>query len=248
MSGSERRRDDPLAKPLSPGRYVRLPRALPGVKLERLRQLARQHLQQPEDRPLRLAEQKALGATLRERYRAAGVFALLEAARPWLEASLGPRWLVLANKVLLRRTWPMAEGDALGLGHNASNLVWHQDSNASHGARPMVVLMTCLQDGSGTTVPGLSLLEAPVSEFLGMFGYEGKRVPAFERQIAERFGELRLVTPVLNAGDLLLFDGLTFHRTASNGAMTGHRDALLIRVVRPEDAVHFPPGPHLQLG
>lgn len=233
---------------LKTGEHHVLRAVLPLAKRQRLQALADQQLQDRSSRPLYIAQQEALGHTPIQRYRAAGVHALLAAAAPWLHAYLGEQWLVLGGKVLLRRTWPLSEEEARGLGHNASNLVWHQDSNASHGARPMVVLMTCLQDGSGSTVPGLSLLEAPVSEFFGMFGYEGNRVPAFERQIAERFGELRMVTPVLNAGDLLLFDGLTFHRTASNGTMTGHRDALLIRVVRPEDAMHFPPGPHLQLG
>jgi len=227
---------------------VRIPAVLPRPKLERLRQLANQHLSAPGQRPLRLADQPALGSSPEERYRSAGVHALLAAARPWLDATLGPRWLVLAGKVLLRRTWPLAEEMARGLGHNANNLVWHQDSNSRHGGRPMVVLMTTLQDGTGAVVPGLTLLEAPVKRFEGIFGYEGGRVAQFERQMAEQFGELRTVTPVLSAGELLLFDGLTFHRTAAHEAMDGHRDGFLVRVVRPEHAAHFEPGPHLLVG
>lgn len=233
---------------LQPGQHVRLPEALPHPKLERLRHLADLHLSQPGDRPLRLADQHSLGPTPEARYRAAGVFALLAAARSWLEVMIGPRWLVLAGKVLLRRTWPLEERAARELVHNANNLVWHQDSNLRHGDRPMVVLMTTLQDGTGSVVPGLTLLEAPVKRFEGMFGYEGTRVEQFERQMAEQFGELRTVTPVLSAGELLLFDGLTFHRTASHGAMAGPRDGFLVRVVRPEDAAHFEAGPHLLIG
>jgi ectoine hydroxylase-related dioxygenase (phytanoyl-CoA dioxygenase family) len=83
-----------------------------------------------------------------------------------------------------------------------------------------------------------------VRQFEGVFGYEGSRVESFERAMAERFDGLRVVTPLLNAGDLLLFDGLTFHRTYAHAAMDGHRDALLVRVVRPEHASHFAAGPH----
>lgn len=237
-----------VTHPLQPGQHVRLPAVLPLPKLQRLRHLADLHLSRAGDRPLRLADQAVLGPSPEARYRAAGVQALLAAARPWLEATLGPRWLVLAGKVLLRRTWPLAEERVRDLGHNANNLVWHQDSNARHGDRPMVVLMTTLQDGTGAVVPGLTLLEAPVRQFEGMFGYEGGRVAQFEREMAEQFGELRTVTPVLSAGELLLFDGLTFHRTASHEAMDGHRDGFLVRVVRPEDAAHFEAGPHLLMG
>jgi hypothetical protein len=238
----------PVNEPLQTGQHVRLPGVLPLPKLQRLRRLADLHLNRPGDRPLRLADQAALGASPEERYRAAGVQALLAAARPWLDATIGPRWLVLAGKVLLRRTWPLEESEARALGHNANNLVWHQDSNSRHGHRPMVVLMTTLQDGSGSVVPGLTLLEAPVRQFEGMFGYEGARVDKFKRQMAQQFGELRTVTPVLSAGELLLFDGLTFHRTVSNAAMDGPRDGFLVRVVRPEDAAHFEAGPHLLMG
>jgi hypothetical protein len=233
---------------LQTGEHQLLRAVLPAAKQQRLQALADQHLLSQGDRPLSIAQQQALGATAEQRYRAAGVHCLLAAAAPWLQALLGERWLVLAGKVLLRRTWPLAEDTARALGHNASNLTWHQDSNASHGSRPMAVLMTVLQDGAGAARPGLSLLEAPVQRFEGVFGYEGSRVESFERCMAERYGGLRVLTPVLNAGDLLLFDGLTFHRTYAHGAMEGHRDALLVRVVRPEDAGHFPPGPHWLIG
>ena len=44
---------------------------------------------------------------------------------------------------------------------------------------------------------------------------------------------------ILNRGDLLIFDGLTFHRTYSTEKMTGHRDALLVRLVKPQDRHNF---------
>jgi hypothetical protein len=233
-----------LTPVLATGQHRLVRGVLPAPKRQRLQALADRQLNDRNQRPLYIAEHAALGATPQQRYRAAGVHCLLEAARPWLLASIGPRWLVLAGKALLRRTWPLAESEARSLGHNASNLTWHQDSNASHGNRPMAVLMAVLQDGAGARRPGLSVLEAPVRQFEGVFGYEGSRVESFERTMAERFDGLRVVTPLLNAGDLLLFDGLTFHRTYAHAAMDGHRDALLVRVVRPEHASHFAAGPH----
>lgn len=234
--------------PLQTGSHQVLRGVLPAAKRDRLQVLADQQLQSRHDRPIYIAQQEALGASALQRYQAAGVHCLLEAAEPWLRDLLGERWLVLAGKVLLRRTWPLAEEEARGLGHNASNLTWHQDSNARHGSSPMAVLMTVLQDGAGASRPGLSVLEAPVRRFEGVFGYEGSRVDSFERCMAERHGGLRMFTPLLNAGDVLLFDGLTFHRTYAHGAMEAHRDALLVRVVRPNDAQHFPAGPHWLIG
>jgi len=230
---------------LQTGEHQLLRSVLPAAKRQRLQLLADKHLLGLNDPPIFIANQRSLGSSVLQRFHAAGVHCLLRAGEPWLRALLGERWLVLAGKVLVRRTWPLAEEDARILGHNASNLTWHQDSNPIHGSRPMVVLMAVLQDGAGAARPGLSVLEAPVSHFEGVFGYEGSRVERFESCMADRYGGLRVVTPVLNAGDLLIFDGLTFHRTYSCSSMEGHRDALLVRVVRPQDAEHFGAGPHL---
>ena len=49
-----------------------------------------------------------------------------------------------------------------------------------------------------------------------------------------------------HAGDVILFNGLTFHRTFSNSKMTKHRDALLLRIVNPKHVANFPSGPHLK--
>ena len=60
----------------------------------------------------------------------------------------------------------------------------------------------------------------------------------------KRYGELKVKTPVLDAGDLLIFNGLTFHRTFSVESMKKHRDALLVRLIRPEDRKNFPDAKH----
>ena len=238
---------DSLSSLNTSGNYIRIPRVLPKVKYERLIKLADNYLTNPTSRPIYISNVKELGSTPLERYKASGVHVLLEAAQPWLEKQIGREWLVLSGKVLLRRTWPIKEAKARALGHNASNLTWHQDSNSKHGNRPMIVLMTALQDGAGSKRPGLSILEAPVDKFEGIYGYQGKKIEELERSIGVKYGEIRTVTPILNSGELLIFNGLTFHRTFSNETMESHRDALLVRIIKPEDRGNFPEGPHLMI-
>lgn len=170
---------------------------------------------------------------------------MLKAAEPILRKHIGENWLILEEKSLLRRTWPLSKDESNALGHNASNLTWHQDSNPKQQDREMVVLMTILQDGGGITRPGLSILNTPVEHFEGIYGYEGHRVDTFEQSILQRYGKLQMTSPAINAGDLLIFNGLTFHRTYSNSAMKYHRDGLLVRIIKPEDRGNFPDGNHL---
>ena len=72
--------------------------------------------------------------------------------------------------------------------------------------------MVSLQDGAGINRPGLSILDKNTEKFEGIFGYEGNRVDEFEDKMREEEGQQNIVT-VLDRGDLLIFDGLTFHRT-----------------------------------
>ena len=51
--------------------------------------------------------------------------------------------------------------------------------------------------------------------------------------------------PILDVGEMVIFNGLTFHRTFSTKEMVGTRDALLIRAVRWTDRDNFPKGDHL---
>ena len=99
--------------------------------------------------------------------------------------------------------------------------------------------MAFLQDDAGRTRPGLSILEAPTNHFEGIFGYEGNRVEEFEQQIQQEHGSFKVSNPTMNSGDVLIFDGLTFHRTFSSQSMKTHRDALLIRVIKPEHHINF---------
>ena len=233
-----------MIRGLKTGEHIVLRSVVPEVALQKLR-LVSNRLGDTNSRPIYIADETSLGENKAERYKSAGLTSVLAQASPWLRAMIGERWLILNNKVLLRRTWPLSEKKARQLGHNASNLTWHQDSNQKHGNKPMVVMMVALQDGAGLTRPGLSILKSSTERFEGVFGYQGNRVDEFEKDVRQRYGGFNVATPVLNAGDVLIFDGLTFHRTYSDESMNSHRDALLIRAIRPEDADNFPKGPHL---
>ena len=228
---------------LKTGEYFIMKEVLKSTDLTPLKRVT-ERLKHIKSRPIYISGERDLGESTIERYKAAGIEKILERAKPLLQKMIGDKWLLLTNKVLLRRTWPISEVEALSLGHNASNLTWHQDSNHKHGSKPMVVMMICLQNGAGLARPGLSILEHPTDQFEGVFGYEGNRVSTFETQIVQRYGKIKIAKPILNAGDLLIFNGLTFHRTFSNDYMKTHRDALLIRIVKPEDAENFPQGNH----
>ena len=233
-----------LQSNLKTGEYIVIHKVLPKIKINRLIHLADHKLNNEESRPIYIHQEESLGKDVKTRYRSAGVQVILQHAAPWLNLLIGPEWLILSNKVLLRRTWPLSEHQSRSLGHNASNLTWHQDSNPRHNDCPMLVMMVVLQNHSGVSRPGLSILKTPIHEFQGVYGYEGGRVDEFERKIKEDYGQLEIGTPELNAGDLLIFNGLTFHRTYAHQAMKEHRDALLVRVVQPKHQQNFPKGIH----
>ena len=228
---------------LKTGQHMIIKQALPDEYIEKLESLT-ERLCSIKSRPIYISEEKSLGRNKIERYESAGLRKLFEKAKPLIRDIIGKDWMIITNKVLLRRTWPISEQEARQLGHNASNLTWHQDSNNKHQNKPMVVLMVSLQDGAGEKRPGLSILEARTEQFEGIFGYEGSRVEEFERRMKIRHGELSIKTPKVNRGDLIIFDGLTFHRTYSTQEMKSHRDALLIRLIRPEDKNNFAAGNH----
>ena len=232
-----------MKKDLTTGKYTIIKRALPSQQLGKLELIASK-LNKANKKPIYIAAEDMLGTNAVERYKTAGIDMLIKKAEPVIKELLGKEWLILTNKVLLRRTWPLSEKESRQLGHNASNLTWHQDSNFKHQGKPMVVLMTPLQDQAGLTRPGLSILDLPTDEFLGVRGYEGDRVEEFEECMKQKYGELKIKTPILDAGDLLIFNGLTFHRTFSKETMKEHRDALLVRLIRPEDGKNFPEAKH----
>ena len=143
---------------------------------------------------------------------------------------------ILGARTLLRRTYPISSPQANSAG-NIHNQSWHQDSNPMFGSRPLLTLWIPLQPDSGISRPGIRVMKVPVSRFYADIGdgYNGAIA-----ELSQHYGTIAVETPLVNAGDAVIFNGLTFHETFSTTEMTHHRDALLVRVVRTQEAKHFP--------
>ena len=213
--------------------------------VKELKNLADQKLLNEKARPLYIAKEKALGSTIIERYEKAGITSAIGKCSKIITREIGDKWLILENKVLVRRTWPMSKIKSESINSNASNLTWHQDTNERHQDKHMVVILCSLDDNFGIDKPGLQIMNNETNRFEGIFGYEGHKVSKFEREIMQRQGVLKLEIPSLDKGDGIIFNGLTFHRTYSNEKMIHPRDALLIRIIKPQDASNFEAGRHL---
>ncbi|HEX2763727.1 MAG TPA: phytanoyl-CoA dioxygenase family protein [Allosphingosinicella sp.] len=160
------------------------------------------------------------------------VRAALEAV-PDLPGGIVPT--IVKKRALVRRTFPASrlqshEG-------NANNQHWHQDSNAQFNDRPMLTLWIPLQDVAGGMRPGLQLIDAPVAYFSNVHGDSS---PTALQALGAMFPGVRAVTIEASAGDGIIFNGLTFHRTSTSASMVDHRDALLIRIIDRKSAASFP--------
>lgn len=148
--------------------------------------------------------------------------------------SMSSKPAVLKKRTLLRRTFPPSQlPSSFG---NANNQFWHQDSNPRFNDAAMLTLWIPLQDGSGTTCPGLQVIDAPVSFFSILHGDSS---PNIYPMLKEVFPETQIVTIEASAGDCVIINGLTFHQTSMLPTMTMRRDALLIRVIDAEMAHLF---------
>ena len=92
-------------KTLKTGQYVVIKHVLPEIKTIELRKIANK-LNSTESRPIYIAAEPLLGKCTSDRYKSAGINIILKRSSAWLKAILGEKWLILANKSLLRRTWP----------------------------------------------------------------------------------------------------------------------------------------------
>ena len=153
---------------------------------------------------------------------------------------LGHRtFTVLSQRCFLRRTFP-GKFDPIEHG-NINNQTWHQDSNRLFGSRPMATLWIPLQNGSSLSRPGLQL--------------SGLKPPVFNHRFGDSCSESDLrsyynvnniqpaVPSDLQAGDCLIFNGLTFHQTFLSDSMNLFRDVLLIRFCAKCDSSSFPGDP-----
>ena len=146
------------------------------------------------------------------------------------------RFTVLSQRCFLRRTFP---GEFNPIKHgNINNQMWHQDSNRLFGSRPMVTLWIPLQNGTAHCRPGLQISGLTPSIFNHRFG---DSCSESDLRSYYNVNDIKSAVPSdLQAGDCLIFNGLTFHQTYSSDSMNQFRDVLLIRFCAKCDANFFP--------
>lgn len=143
---------------------------------------------------------------------------------------------LLMNRCLLRRTY--SRGQWLEEYRNKNNQHWHQDSNVLFGVHPMLTIWLPLQHGAGISRPGIELSSMDISEFSVHYGDSTPLIG----DVAQAYGlpHHSETVPTIPYGSAVVFNGLTFHRTFVSDAMTGYRDALLLRLCRTCDRHLFP--------
>jgi ectoine hydroxylase-related dioxygenase (phytanoyl-CoA dioxygenase family) len=159
---------------------------------------------------------------------------VLDALPEKLPASADP--VILKKRTLLRRTFP--DDQMKSQRGNSNNQLWHQDSNAKFNDHPMLTLWITLQDTLGGVRPSLEFIDAEVAYFSPDHGDYSAVLPEY---LAGLFPRARTRQIFAAAGDCILFNGLTFHKTFTTENTTLHRDALLVRVVDRITARDFSP-------
>jgi hypothetical protein len=165
-----------------------------------------------------------------------GLVSLLQYLAREVQPDMGESLTIISPRTLLRRTYPITTkyNDP---SMNMHNQHWHQDSNSMFGARPMLTIWIPLQSESGICRPGINIMNVPTNRFHSDIGDGYQQA---KEELVKEFGEIEINTPLIDAGDAVVFNGLTFHQTFSTENMLHHRDALLIRIVRSHEAIHFP--------
>ena len=158
------------------GSHLTIRQLLGDDHINKIKTLANKKLISKDSRPFYIAHENEFGDSIIERYKSTGVINAIKKCTDIISKEIGREWLVLENKVLVRRTWPMSKYKSEKLESNASNLTWHQDTNEKHQAKAMIVLMCGLDDGFSIDRPGLQLIDADVKTFRGIYGYEGGKL------------------------------------------------------------------------
>lgn len=143
------------------------------------------------------------------------MFGLMESAglRDLITDYLGERPAVSIHKCTLRKAEPTVGG------------AWHQDGAFMGDVRSLNVWMSLSR--CGDEAPGLDLVPRRLDELVPTGG-EGTWIddqvsPATAERAA---GEVGILRPIFEPGDVLLFDDLFLHQTASDPAMSKPRYAI----------------------
>ena len=157
-----------------------------------------------------------------------------------LAESLGPSVSVVVDKIKVRRSMnpPIETCSDLNL-VSANYYGWHQDSNPKYADKPMVVAWIPLENDCGITKPSISILANKKTSQTFHHDLNEWRLPSANTRapstadLNERFDTCNqsIVTPICNLGDIIVFDGLTFHCTSSSPDFISDRYALILRFI-----------------
>ena len=171
-----------------------------------------------------LCDSPAIQFEILELYRALGLQAIVT-------EYLGSRPVLSANKCTLRRVSPETVGG------------WHQDGAFLGRGIRSVNLWLALSD-CGSDAPGMDLVARRLDDVVETGGPDAYFDWAAGDAAVERAaGPTGIVRPEFRAGDLLIFDDLMLHRTATEPTMTAHRRAIELWSF---SAAAYPEG-HIQL-
>lgn len=124
---------------------------------------------------------------------------------------------------------------------SSENVPWHLDANFWNFETPLLTFWIALSP-AGKTAPGLTiawLYERPsareITDRYRVFAQEklrnGKPISMTDDELLRMIGRYRIRSPIMNAGDVLLFNQLTFHRTQTLSEAVDTRLAIEFRVV-----------------
>ncbi len=137
---------------------------------------------------------------------------------------LGEHPAISVNKCLLRKVSPTVfEASEKERGPNLS--AWHQDGAFMGGVRALNVWLSLSR--CGDVAPGMDIVPSRIDQIVET-GSEGA---VFEWSVSqtvaeEAAGDVGVLRPIFEPGDVLLFDELFLHATAAEPGMPGMRYAV----------------------
>lgn len=163
----------------------------------------------------------------------------IESVKPDLVLSLGVRCSLVLDKLSIRRTKPNG-----GISLEAATAVkspyfgWHQDSNPIYKEKSMFVMWIPLEDDCGIDRPSISILKSKVASRtynteLNSWRFDGSQDSTSDNEILNYYhGKSSDFHDVkCNLGDIVVFDGLTFHKSSSSPDMVLSRSAIVARFI-----------------
>ena len=166
----------------------------------------------------------------------------IESVKPNLISSLGISCSLVLDKLSIRRTKPNI-GNSLEVASAVKRpyFGWHQDSNPIYKEKPMFVMWIPLEDDCGVNRPSISILKSKAANQsyntkLNSWRFDGSRNSTSDNDILNYYhtNSHDLHDVKCNLGDIVIFDGLTFHKSSSSPGMVLSRSAIVARFIPTE--------------